>query len=150
MSRLSWGKPKVEFTKSVDGAVPEAAQWTVFGDIKQGTSQLTTTAGERIEALDEAGDVIDTRTAKSKYSFEMQLYVKKGDTKPIEDEDGVIVDNYAIRLTPEDPSCEGFIMENTSVSVEETWSSADGKLWRYVFDGIKPASGNTLKPYNAE
>ena len=65
----------------------------------------------------------------------------------IEDEDGVIVDNYAVRLTPEDEACEGFLIENATVSVTESWSSADGKLWKYTFDAKKPGTGKTLKPY---
>lgn len=111
---------------------------------------MSVEAGEKVEAIDEKGDVVDTRTAKSKYTFECQIFVKKGDTKPIEDADGVIVENYAIRLTPEDPSTEGFLMENTSVAVEETWSAADGKLLKYTFSGLKPQNGKICKPYIAE
>ena len=74
----------------------------------------------------EGGDVVDTRRGKNKYVFELEIFVKKGDAKPIEDEDGVIVDNYAVRLTPEDEAC---------------------KLWKYTFDAKKPETGKTLKPY---
>lgn len=90
---------------------------------------------------------VDTRRGKNKYVFELEIFVKKGDEKPIEDEDGVIVDNYAVRLTPEDEACEGFLIENATVSVTESWSSADGKLWKYTFDAKKPETGKTLKPY---
>ena len=57
------------------------------------------------------------------------------------------MDNYAVRLTPEDETCEGFLMENCAVSVEESWSSADGKLLKYTFDGLKPTTGKICKPY---
>lgn len=150
MSVLSWGGPLVEFAKLADGKLPEEAKWDKMPEIKQGTAQLTTEAGEKTEALDEFGNVVDTRTAKSKYTFECQIFVKKGDKRPIEDEDGVIIDNYAVRVTPEDPTTEGFIMGNTSVSVEETWSSADGKLLKYTFAGLKPETGKILKPYIAK
>lgn len=152
MSILSWGKPLVEFTKSVNGApsTSPAAVWTAFSEIKEGTAQLTVTAGNRTEAIGEGGEVVDTRVARNKYSFELQLFVKKGDEKPIEDMDGVVVDTYAVRLTPEDETCEGFLIENATVSLEETWTAADGKLWKYVFSAIKPASGNVLKPYVKE
>lgn len=148
MSVLSWGKPKVEFTKSVNGAVPtEPTPWTAFPEIKEDTAKLTTTEGTKKEATEEGGDLVDTRKGKNKYSFELEIFVKKGDEKPIEDEDGVIVDNYAVRLTPEDEECEGFLIENATVSVTESWSSADGKLWKYTFDAKKPKTGKTLKPY---
>lgn len=103
--------------------------------------------GTKKEATEEGGDVVDTRRGKNKYVFELEIFVKKGDEKPIEDEDGVIVDNYAVRLTPEDEACEGFLIENATVSVTESWSSADGKLWKYTFDAKKPETGKTLKPY---
>ena len=93
------------------------------------------------------GQTDDNRRGKNKYVFELEIFVKKGDEKPIEDEDGVIVDNYAVRLTPEDEACEGFLIENATVSVTESWSSADGKLWKYTFDAKKPETGKTLKPY---
>lgn len=150
MAVLGWGWNKLEITKSVGGAPAADAVWTKFPEVKQGTAQLSVEAGEKVEAIDEKGDVVDTRTAKSKYTFECQIFVKKGDTKPIEDADGVIVENYAIRLTPEDPSTEGFLMENTSVAVEETWSAADGKLLKYTFSGLKPKNGKICKPYIAE
>lgn len=149
MSVLSWGKPTVEFTKSVNGAVPTepTPTWTAFPEIKEDTAKLTTTEGTKKEATEEGGDVVDTRRGKNKYVFELEIFVKKGDEKPIEDEDGVIVDNYAVRLTPEDEACEGFLIENATVSVTESWSSADGKLWKYRFDAKKPETGKTLKPY---
>lgn len=149
MSVLSWGKPKVEFTKSVNGEVPKEPMptWTAFPEIKEDTAKLTTTEGTKKEATEEGGDLVDTRKGKNKYSFELEIFVKKGDEKPIEDEDGVIVDNYAVRLTPEDEECEGFLIENATVSVTESWSSADGKLWKYTFDAKKPKTGKTLKPY---
>lgn len=150
MSVLSWGGPLVEFAKLVNGKLPEGATWEKMPEIKQGTAQLTTEAGEKTEALDEFGNVVDTRTAKSKYTFECQIFVKKGDKRPIADEDGVIIDNYAMRLTPEDPTTEGIKMDKCSVSVEETWSSADGKLLKYSFSGLKPEEGKICKPYLAE
>ena len=147
MSVLSWGKPKVEFTKSKDGAPAASATWDKMPEIKEDTAKLTTTEGTKKEATEEGGDLVDTRKGKNKYLFELEIFVKKGDEKPIEDEDGVVIDNYAVRLTPEDEECEGFLIENASVSVSESWSSADGKLWKYSFDAKKPKTGKTLKKY---
>lgn len=147
MSVLSWGKPTVEFTKSKNGAPEASATWDKMPEIKEDTAKLTTTEGTKKEATEEGGDLVDTRKGKNKYVFELEIFVKKGDEKPIEDEDGVVIDNYAVRLTPEDEECEGFLIENASVSVSESWSSADGKLWKYTFDAKKPKTGKTLKKY---
>jgi hypothetical protein len=147
MSILSWGKPKaVEIGKlSANDETPTT--WKELPEIVQNTAKLTPQEGNKIEAIEEGGGVVDTRVEKNKYSFECELFVKKGDKKPIEDEDGVVIDNYAIRLTPEDPTTEGFILEKTSVNCVETWTSAEGKRWKYIFSGLKPKAGKILKPY---
>lgn len=147
MSVLSWGKPLVETCKLENGALPASPTWKAMPEIVTDTTKLNTEQGEKKEALAEGGDVVDVRYSKSKYSLELELFVKKGDEKPIEDEDGVILDNYAVRLTPEDETCEGFILDKTSAAVIETWSAADGKRWKYTFNGLKPKTGKILKPY---
>mgnify|MGYP006974626905 CR=1 FL=1 len=141
MAVLSWGKPKVEFakTETTTGLGPSGdTGWTAFGEIKEDSASLDVTEGERIEATEEGGGVVDARRKANKYVFVLELFVKKGDTRPIEDVDGVIGDNYAVRLTPEDATCEGFILDKTNVSVTESWTAANGKRVRYTFDGIKP------------
>lgn len=147
MSTLAWGKPKIEFAKTTaDGVAPTT--WTAMPDIVTDTTKLNSEQGEKKEAIAEGGDIVDVRYSKSKYSLEFELFVKKGDEKPIEDEDGIITDSYAVRLTPEDPACQGFIIDKASVAVLETWSSADGARWKYTFSGLKPKTGKIMKPYN--
>lgn len=147
MSILSWGKPKIEVVAHVAGVIPAVPTWIVFPVVVEKTAQLATTKGTKSEALAEGGEVIDTRYQKNKYSFTAELFVKKGDSKPIPDSDGLIITNYAVRLTPEDETLEGWLMEAAAVSVEETWTSENGKRWKYTFDAVKPATGNLLKPY---
>lgn len=142
---LGWGKPTVEFTKSTLGVPGD--EWTSMPEIVENTATLETTEGELIEATQEGGAVVDSRRKASKYKFSVELFVKKGDSKPIADTDGVVKENYAVRVTPEDPECEGFIFDNSNVSVVETWTAADGKRWKYTFDAIKPAEGALNKPY---
>lgn len=146
MSTLSWGKPKIEFAEvAANGQAPTT--WKVMPEIVTDTTKLNSEQGEKKEAIAEGGDIVDVRYSKSKYTLEFELFVKKGDIKPIEDEDGVITGAYAVRLSPEDPACQGFCMDKASVAVLETWSSADGSRWKYTFSGLKPATGKILKPY---
>jgi len=147
MSILSWGKPKIEVVVTTTGAIPTTPTWVVFPVVKENTAKLTTTKGNKTEATGEGGETVDVRYQKNKFAFECEVFVKKGDSKPIVDADGLITANYCCRLTPEDDTLEGWIMENTSVSCEESWTSADGKMWKYTFEGLKPATGNILKPY---
>jgi hypothetical protein len=144
MAIISWGRALLELAKNVDDVI---GTFIALPIPKQGTTELSTEAGNKTEALEEGGGVVDVRYDKSKYSLTFQLFAKRGSVRPISDVDGVITDHYAIRLTPEDPTLPGFIMEKCSVSVLTTWSAEDGELWQYTFDGLVPASGNILKPY---
>lgn len=150
MSVLSWGKPTVEYCKLENGALPNNPDWTAMPEIATDTTKLNPEQGEKKEAIGEGGEVVDVKRSKNKYSLELEVFVKKGDSKPIEDDDGVIMDEYAVRLTPEDETTEGFILERTTASCQETWTSADGKRWKYLFDGLKPKTGRILKPYLKE
>ena len=145
MAILSWGKPKIEIAPSTAGAV--GTVFTEFPTIKENSAKLAVQKGNKLEAKGEGGEIVDVRYGKNSYQFECQVFVKKGDTRPIEDTDGVIAGKYSVRLTPEDDTLEGWIMDHTTVTAEETWSSEEGKMLKYVFDGLVPATGKILKPY---
>lgn len=149
MAILSWGRPLVEIKPSVNGSPVSGAPWVALPVIKQNTAKLSITKGEKREALGEGGEVVDTRTDRNKYSFECEIFLKKGDVRIIGDDDGVVHTNYALRLTPEDPTNEGFLLESTSVSVEESWSSEEGFILKYTFDALQPMRGRIMKPYQA-
>jgi len=146
---LSWGKPKVEFAPSVNGAPESTAVWTAMPEIREGTAKLEATKGAKTEALQEGGETVDVRYAKNKFAFTCDLFVKKGDARPLSDDDGLVAGDWALRLTPEDAATEGFKIDCATVSAEESWSSADGKIIRYTFDVKKPAAGKMVKPYIA-
>ena len=52
----------------------------------------------------------------------------------------MVAHNYAVALQPEDPDVQGFCMEKTTVSVEDTFTTADGGIWAYMFDALKPGA----------
>ncbi|WP_291587501.1 hypothetical protein [Bacteroides sp.] len=146
MAQLSWGKPTIEFAKC-NGA--EALEWEALGyDPVEGSTKLTPTKGEKKEAKVEGGEVEAVKYAKSTFAFEFEVRAAKGRTKPIEDLDGVIEGEYAFRLIPEDPECEGILIDRSIVSLEETFDAAEGKKWKYTVDVLKPADGGAqVKPY---
>lgn len=145
MAVLSWGKPKLEIAPSTAGA--PGTVFTALPTPKEDTTQLTTTKGDKVEAKEEGGAVVDAKYKASSYELVFDLFVKKGDTRPIADVDGVISGDYTIRLTPEDDATEGFIIDVATLSVEESWTAADGKILKYTASAKKPASGAMLKPY---
>lgn len=146
MAVLSWGKPKVEY--ALLGANDTPGDWKEFPEIVQDTAQLTTTEGTLVEANQEGGERVDARRSASAYSFALTVFAKKGDTKPIEDTNGIVPGNYAVRLTGEDVETVGFLMAKASVSAGDTWTSAQGTYWNYTFEGLRPASGKIVEPYS--
>lgn len=149
MAILSWGKCKIETTPSVSGAPGDAAVWATIDTPKQDTTKITPTAGSETTATEEGGDVVDARYGKNTYTFEFDLFVKKGGIRPFEDNDGIITGEHAFRITPEDNTCEGSQIDRSIVRVDESLSTAEGKLLHYVAKCLKPATGKTVKPYTA-
>ena len=147
MSILSWGKCKIETTPSVSGAPATSASWTAIDTPKEDTTKIIPTAGTEKTANEEGGDIVDYKRGKTTFTLEFDLFVKKGGTRPFTDDDGVISGEHCFRITPEDDTCEGAQIDRSVVSVEESYSAADGKLLHYVAKCLKPASGKTVKPY---
>lgn len=145
MSVLSWGKCGVQFTTSTDGT--PGTTWTDFDTPKADTTKLTTTAGTQTTAQEEGGGVVDIRNGANTYKLEFDIFAKKGTTLPsaFTITDGVIAGEFAFRVIPEDAEAIGIQIDRAVVHVEESYSSADGILYHFVVDGLKPKTGNTTK-----
>lgn len=133
MSVVSWGKPKL-FAINLDD--PEAI-WIQLPTPVEDTTELTTTKGDKKEAKIEGGENEDVRYGKNTYVLTANIRATKGRKRPFADVDGVIEGNYAFVLQPEDPTNQGFVMRKTTVSVEDTFTAADGGIWAYSFDALK-------------
>lgn len=147
MAILSWGKCKLEFATSEAG-VP-TGQWTTIDTPKENTTKITPTAGTEVTAVEEGGEVVDSRVGKNSYTLEFDLFVKKGVARPFVDVDGFIAGEYAFRITPEDRAAEGSLIERCTLRVDESYTTADGKILHYVAKCLKPASGKIVKEYVA-
>lgn len=146
MSSLSWGKPLVEV--GVLGALRVAPTvWITLTPIVEDSSQFTSTPGTPLVAKEEGGAIVAQKAVASDYKFVCEIYAADLAAKPIADIDGVVAPAYAVRLIPENVLLPGFIMDETSVSVEETWSAKAGKKWKYTFVAVKPLTGALSKPY---
>lgn len=147
MSVLSWGKCKIETTPSIDGAPGASASWTELPTPKEDTTKVTPTAGTEKTAMEEGGELVDVRYGKNSYTLEFDLFVKKGEERPFEDNDGLISGEHAFRITPEDEECEGSLIDRSVVRCDESYSTADGKMLHYVARCLKPKTGKIVKPY---
>lgn len=147
MAILSWGKCSLETTPSTNGAPGQSASWEAIDTPKEDTTKITPTAGTEKTATEEGGALVDYLPGKNTYQFEFDLFVKKGKERPFDDDDGVISGEHAFRITPEDETCEGAQIDRCVLRVEESYSTAEGKLLHYVGQCLKPKSGKTVKPY---
>ena len=145
MAVLSWGKYTLEHATSVAGA--PSGDWTEIDTPREDSGKLTPTPGNEVNANEEGGGVVDSRRGKTTYTFDWYNFVKKGGTRPFVDDDGVVAGEHALRITPEDEACEGIQIDRCTISVEEEFTAADGKLLHYTAKCLKPASGKTVKPY---
>lgn len=144
MAVLNWGKPTIEVTPYIDGVLPESPVWTKLPTPVEGTTTLETEEGDKTEAIEEGGGVVDTYRKKSKYTLSVELFEKKGEEKPIEDEDGIVTTNYAVRLTPEDKTTNGYLLKKTTVGFSQTYNAADGGRWKYTFDALVPDDASAI------
>ena len=145
MAVLSWGKCTIEKVTSQDGT-PQLS-WTPLDTPKQDSTQLIPKAGNETTATEEGGDIVDVRFDKTTYEFVFDIFVKKKKERPFNDVDGVVAGEFAFRLTPEDEECDGIQIDRAKVRVEESYKSAEGIMLHHVCKCLKPASGNTVKPY---
>ena len=114
---------------------------------EENTVLLTTVKGSAQELYGEGHELVARKMQKSYKQLAMSVFIPSGTEDPIPEEDGVVKDEYAVRLTPEDDTLDGFIMRKCSVEVEEEWSSAKGKMLKYIFSSLKPKTGKMIEKY---
>ncbi len=145
MPILSWGKCFITHATSIDG-VPTSA-WGGVDIPKQDTTKLNTAAGAEDTARKEGGETVDAKLRKNTYQLEFDIFVKKGQLRPFSDDDGNIVGEHAFRISPEGENCEGIQIDRCTLRVEESYSTAEGKLLHYVAKILRPAEGKSIKPW---
>jgi hypothetical protein len=147
MSRISWGKPRL-FVKDTD---TNGASWQELYTPAEDSTNLTVTKGDKMEARIEGGEAEDVKYKRSTYS--VTFNIRKGkvggsDTirqLPFHSIDGRVDNHFALLLQPEDPSCEGFYISDSTVSIDDTYTAAEGAMWQVTMDALKAAKGDTVK-----
>lgn len=144
--KITWGKPLVEYGKTAAEDVAPT-KFDTMPTAEENTVLLTTVKGSVQELYGEGHELVGRKMQKSYKQLAMSIFVPSGTDDPIPEEDGVIADEYCVRLTPEDITLDGFIMRKCAVEVEEEWSSAKGKQLKYIFTSLKPKTGKMLEKY---
>lgn len=141
MAVIGWGKPRI-FIKDLDVETPA---WKEVPTPVENSTKLTPTKGDKKEAALEGGENEDVRYAKSTYELAYQIRVAKNKTMPIGHEDGVVAHKYAVAVQPEDPTVQGIMIDKSTVTVEDSFSSEEGGSYTYTHDVLKPDSGKQVK-----
>lgn len=141
MSVLAWGKPRI-FVKDLDEA---SAKWKEVPTPVENSTQLTPTKGDKKEAKVEGGENEDVRYSKNTYALAYQIRIAKGKVMPFEHDDGIIAHNYAVAVQPEDPTVPGIMIDKSTVSAEDNFTTEEGGSITYTHDALKPATGKQVK-----
>jgi hypothetical protein len=138
---FNWGRCTI-FTKDL-GTV--GAKWKKQATPVEDSTNLTPTAGDKLEGTVEGGEVEVSKRKKSKYELDYNIRKLAGRKPPMKNVDGVVAHEYAVLLMPEDNAADGFFIERTSVGIDPNFTCAEGTAWAVVHDALKPSAGNTVK-----
>lgn len=138
---IGWGKPRI-FIKNLSET---NGKWKEIPTPAEGSVQLTPTKGDKKEVKLEGGDNEDVKYGKNNYEMVYQIRVADNKVMPIQHDEGVVEDEYAIALQPENPNVPGFIIDKSRVSVEDPFSTEEGGEWTYTHDALKPDKGKKVK-----
>ena len=141
MAKIPWGKPRL-FTKNVD--VSNSKAYELATPVEDST-QLTPTKGDKLEAKIEGGENEDVKFKRSTYALTYNIRKARGRKAPFPAVDGVVNAHFGIMLQPEDDDTEGFYIESSTVSVDDTFTAAEGAIWAIQHDAVKAATGDTVK-----
>lgn len=137
--KLSWGKPRL-FAKEEGGN-----SWVELATPVEGSTELQTTKGDKLEAKIEGGLSEESRYKDSSYAVVYNIRKLKGRTSPFKSKNGVVSKHHSFLLMPEDSSNLGFYIEDTTVSVDDTFNAADGANWAFRHEALAAKTGNTVK-----
>lgn len=140
MSKLDWGKPRI-FVKDLEATSPF---WKELNTPVQDSTELQATKGDKLEAPVEGGQNEDVKYKSSTYALVYNIRKAKGRAVPFPNVDGVCGKHYAVMLMPEDNTTIGFYIADTAVTVDDTFTAADGAIWAIQHDAVA-GTGNTVK-----
>lgn len=148
MAILSWGKPKIWIGKRGEMDA-EPSSWIEVPTPVENSTVLTPTKGEKKEAKIEGGENEAVKYAKNTYALTFQIRAAKDREKPVEDVDGTIEGEYALKLQPEDPTAPGLDIAKGVLSMMPSYSSEDGIMWEYTLDVLVPKEGGDSIKFEA-
>ena len=144
---LPWGKYNV-FVKDLDAASDSGYDWTLFPTPKEQTVAVNPSEGDKLEAKEEGGGVVDARRSKSTYEVVYELFQKKGEAHPLAAKtvDGMVIGNYALAIQPaEDTAVQGIYVGKSTIGASDALSSQEGGSTTYTHSAVIPTGDETAK-----
>lgn len=141
MSKLAWGKCAIRVGKRGDKG-EEPTEWKYVPTPVQDSTQLNPTQGDKVEAKVEGGENEDVRYNRTTYQLVFNVRGAKDRDPLFDDDEGIIQGDYAIEVQPEDPSVPGIRIDRSTLSMNCTYTAADGFIWQYFADVLKPSDGS--------
>lgn len=143
---VAWGKPRIKFAKlNENGSGVVSGAWAELPTPVEHSTKLTVTKGEKKEAKIEGGANEAVRYGANSYTFELEIRGLRGRPKPIPDIDGIVQGEYALLVQPEDKTVEGLQINRCAVSVEDSFDTENGIIWKYTFEVLKPKTGTQVQ-----
>lgn len=142
---LAWGKCEVKATPIANsGASVQAA--VTFPIPVEGSTQLTTTQGDKQEAKIEGGQVVAVRFNANTYELSFDIRLHSSQTSlPLDGTDGVIPGEFTVQIKPlENTAAPGVTIARASGNVQIGYTSENGTIATYTFSSLLPESGNQV------
>ena len=134
---LSWGKPTLKVWQiAADGTT--TGEGTTLPTPIEDSTELQSEKGDKMEAKVEGGENEAVKYKRNTYTLVFNIRRAKGRTLPFEINDGLVSGNYKVQLIPEDDTTPGFTLNSGVVSINETWTAADGGIWEVTVDATRP------------
>lgn len=143
---LAWGKCTIFTAKLVNGS---PSTWKKWYTPVENSTQLNPTKGDKKEAKIEGGENEAVKYARNTYQLVFNIRSGNEDGTPrekiVEDDDGVIEGEYALKLQPENAEVPGFTIDRCVLSESDNFSTEEGGRWDYTADALRPSTGKTIK-----
>ena len=138
---IGWGKPTIKVKKLTD----LESEYSELPTPVENSTSLETTQGEKMEAKIEGGDNEAVKYKANTYELTFQIRdapEKAEKLKVISDKDGVVSDEFAVQVIPENDKAIGVQIDRSSVNVQTSYSSENGVVKTYTFSALKPSDGS--------
>ena len=136
---LSWGKCTI-FIKDLG---TDNAKWKKLATPVEDSTNLASTQGDKLEAKIEGGENEAVKYKKNTYQLTYNIRKAQGCNQPMANTDGVVKNEYAVLLLPEDASTDGFYIERTSANIQDNFTTAEGAIWQVTHDALSPSTEGT-------